>query len=103
MSFPEDGASLFTIDGEIRLKDGTSIQEFTKTGLEFKDCSALDSADFVIFTVGIGNARAEFKKTIGEELRSKLKPIWGLGSSGESKGVWRDTRVDNLWSMMGNL
>jgi len=98
----DDGASQFIIDGKIGLKNGTSIKEFTKTGLKFEDGSVLD-ADLVVFATGIGDARAEFKKIIGEELCSKLRPIWGLDSSGEPKGVWRDIGIENLWSMMGNL
>ena len=98
----DDGASQFIIDGKIGLKNGTSIKEFTKTGLKFEDDSTLD-ADLIVFATGIGDPRVEFKKIIGEELCSKMRPIWGLDSSGEPKGVWRDIGIENLWSMMGNL
>ena len=98
----DDGASQFIIDGKIGLKNGTGIKEFTKTGLKFEDDSTLD-ADLVVFATGIGDPRVEFKKIIGEELCGKMRPIWGLDSSGEPKGVWRDIGVENLWSMMGNL
>ena len=96
------GASQFIIDGKIKLKNGTTIKEFTKTGLKFEDDTTLD-ADLVVFATGLGDAREEYKRLLGDELGGKLKQIWGLDSSGELKGVWRDVGIDNLWSMMGNL
>jgi len=63
--------------------------------LKFEDDSTLD-ADLVVLTTGIGDPRDEYKKIIGEELGSKVKQIWGLDSSGEPKGVWRDIGIDNL-------
>lgn len=98
----DDGASQLIIDGKIGLKNDSTIKEFTKTGLKFEDGSTLE-ADLVVLTTGIGDPRGEYKKIIGEELGSKVKQIWGLDSSGEPKGVWRDIGVDNLWAMMGNF
>lgn len=96
------GASQLIIDGKIGLKNDSLIKEFTKTGLKFEDDSTLD-ADLVVFATGIGDPRDEYKKIIGEELAGKVKQIWGLDSSGEARGAWRDIGVDNLWCMMGNL
>ena len=98
----EVGASQLIIDGKIGLKSDSVIKEFTKTGLKFEDGSTLE-ADLVVFATGIGNARDGYEKILGEELGSKVKQIWGLDSTGELKGVWRDIGVDNLWSMTGSL
>jgi len=96
------GASQLIIDGKIGLKNDSVIKEFTKTGLKFEDDSTLD-ADLVVFATGIGDPRDEYKKIIGEELGSRVKQIWGLDSSGEPNGAWREIGIDNLWCMMGNL
>ena len=96
------GASQLIIDGTIGLKNDSTIKEFTKTGLEFEDGSTLD-ADLVVFATGVGDPRDSYKKILGEELGGKVKQIWGLDSSGEPRGAWRDIGVDNLWCMMGNL
>ncbi|KAF9779781.1 hypothetical protein BJ322DRAFT_1012818 [Thelephora terrestris] len=96
------GASQLIIDGKIGLKNDSVVKEFTKTGLKFEDDSTLE-ANLVVFATGLGDARDGIKKILGEELGGKVKPIWGLDSSGEAKGAWRDIGIDNLWYMMGNL
>lgn len=96
------GASQLIIDGKIGLKNDSVIKEFTKTGLRFENDSTLD-ADIVIFATGVGDFRDGYKKILGEELGGKVKQIWGLDSSGEAKGAWRDIGIDNLWCMMGNF
>jgi hypothetical protein len=90
------------IDGKIGLKNDSAIKEFTKTGLKFENDSTLD-ADVVVFATGLGDSRDGYKQILGEELGSKVKQIWGLDSSGEPKGAWREIGIDNLWCMMGNL
>lgn len=90
------------IDGKIGLKNDSVIKEYTKTGLKFENGSTLD-ADLVVFATGLGDGRDGLRKVLNEELGSKVKPIWGLGSDNEVRGVWRDIGVDNLWCMMGNL
>ena len=39
------------IDGKIKLKGGTPIKRFTKTGFEFEDGSTVD-ADVIMFATG---------------------------------------------------
>ena len=90
------------IDGKIGLKSDSAIKEFTKTGLEFEDGSTLDT-DVVVFATGFGDYRDGFRNILSKDLGSKVKRIWGLDSSGEPRGAWRDIGVDNLWCMMGNL
>ena len=45
------GASQMLIDGKIKLKSGTPIKRFTKTGFEFEDGSTVD-ADVIMFATG---------------------------------------------------
>ena len=90
------------IDGKIGLKSDSAIKEFTKAGLKFEDGSTLDT-DVVVFATGFGDYRDGFRNILSKELGSKVKQIWGLDSSGEPRGAWRDIGVDNLWCMMGNL
>ena len=40
---------------------------------------------------------------MGEELTSRIKPVWDLDEEGELRTAWRDTGVPNFWFMMGNL
>jgi NADH dehydrogenase FAD-containing subunit len=45
------GASQLIIDGKIKLKNDSEIEQFTKTGIKFKNGSELP-ADVVIFATG---------------------------------------------------
>lgn len=42
-------------------------------------------------------------KLLGEELGSKVKPLWGLSPEGELQGLWRDCGVPNLYVVLGNI
>jgi hypothetical protein len=41
------------------------------------------------------------QKIIGDEIRDKCKPIWGLDEEKELRGVARDLGIPHLWVMMG--
>ncbi|KAL1678256.1 hypothetical protein EV122DRAFT_212285 [Schizophyllum commune] len=96
------GASQLIIDGKIKLKSGPQIETFTPNGLKFDDGSELP-ADIVIFATGIGSVRHAIRRVCGEELTSRVKPIWGLDEEGELKGCYRDLGPKGLFAMMGNL
>lgn len=48
-----------------------------------------------------GDARDPIRKIVGDEIADQCKPLWGLDEEKELNGVWRDTGVKNMWSMMG--
>jgi len=96
------GASQLIIDGKIKLKNDSLIERFTNTGIMFQDGSKL-LADVVIFATGYGDPREPMQKIVGDEIKKKCKPIWGLDKEHEIYGVWRDLGIPHLWSMMGNL
>lgn len=96
------GASQMIIDGKIKLKNDSAIERLTKTGIKFQDGSELP-ADVIVCATGFGDARDPIRKIVGDEIINQCKPLWGLDEEAELNGVWRDTGVKNLWSMMGNL
>ncbi|KAI0770913.1 FAD/NAD-P-binding domain-containing protein [Trametes elegans] len=96
------GASQLVIDGKIKLKNDSKIKRYTKTGFEFDDGSKFD-ADVILFATGFTSPASTIKQICGEELGSRVKPIWGLDKEGELRTAWRDTGVPNFWYMMGNL
>ncbi|KAF7334966.1 Flavin-containing monooxygenase [Mycena venus] len=90
------------VDGKIKLKNDSQIEEFTETGLKFENGSEL-AADVVVFATGLGNARDTVRKICGDAVADRCKRIWGLNAEGEVNGAWRDLGVPGLWYMMGNL
>ena len=48
-------------------------------------------------------ATISIKRLVGDELASKVSPIWNLNEEGEQNGAWRWLGVPNLWFMMGML
>jgi NAD(P)H-nitrite reductase large subunit len=51
MSRIDVGASQLVVDGKIKLKNDSSIERFTKTGIKFQNGSELQ-ADVVVFATG---------------------------------------------------
>ncbi|EIW65341.1 FAD/NAD-P-binding domain-containing protein [Trametes versicolor FP-101664 SS1] len=96
------GASQLIIDGKIKLKNDSVIKRYTPTGLEFEDGSTLD-ADVIMFATGFASPVVSLAKIFGEEIASRVKPVWNLNSEGELRTAWRDSGVPNFWFMMGNL
>ncbi|CCM06437.1 uncharacterized protein FIBRA_08699 [Fibroporia radiculosa] len=90
------------IDGQIKLKNDSQIERFTKTGLLFTDGSELD-VDVVLFATGFDGARAAICRLVGEDLGSTMSQIWDLNEEGEAYGAWRYLGVPNFWFMTGNL
>lgn len=96
------GACQKIIDGKIKIKNGTQISGFTKTGLAFEDGSTVD-ADVVLYATGFSDARDPIRKIVSQEVGAQLPPIWGLDAEGELRGTWRELGTPGLWYMMGNL
>jgi len=96
------GASQMIIDGKIKLKSGTNIQEFTKNGLKFEDGSTLD-CDVVLFATGYGDPRQPIRDILGPKLGQQLPQIWGLTEEGEISGCWKELNIPNVWLIMGNF
>ncbi|KAL4247718.1 hypothetical protein ABKN59_008249 [Abortiporus biennis] len=96
------GASQLIIDGKIKLKSGSQIERFTKTGLKFQDGSELE-ADVVLYATGFANAKEPVRQIVGDELSKQIPPIWGLDEEGEVNGCYRELGIPGLWYMMGNL
>ncbi|KAI0770914.1 FAD/NAD-P-binding domain-containing protein [Trametes elegans] len=96
------GASKLIIDGKIKLKNDSVIKRYTKTGFEFEDGSTVD-ADVIMFATGFDSPLLSIAKICGEEVASRVKPVWNLNDEGELRTAWRDTGVSNFWFMMGNL
>ncbi|KAI8969673.1 FAD/NAD-P-binding domain-containing protein [Trametes punicea] len=96
------GASQLIIDGKIKLKNDSKIKRYTKTGFEFENGSTFD-ADVILFATGFASPVLTIQRICGDDVASRITPIWGLDAEGELRTAWRYSGVPNFWFMMGNL
>lgn len=97
----EAGACEQIINGKIKVANGT-IERFTENGVVFSN-GAREQYDLVILATGFSNTIHSVRSIIGDELASRVKPIWGMDEEGELNSAWKDCGVPNLWIMVGTL
>ncbi|KAL4076790.1 hypothetical protein V8B97DRAFT_2022069 [Scleroderma yunnanense] len=98
----DTGACREIINGNIKIKSGSSTRRFVSHGLELEDGTE-QRCDVVIFATGCGELRDSIREICGPDIASKVGPIWGLDDEGEQQGMWRRTGQPHLWIGMGNL
>ena len=89
------------IDGKIKVEQGY-IDHFTE------DKAVLSGGrerefDLVVFATGFTNTIESIRATLGDEIASRVGPIWGVDEEGEAKTAFRESGVPNLWIMVGFL
>ncbi len=105
------GASDLIAKGEIKLKPGVEIKEFTETGIAFEDGQELP-ADVIIHATGYGSMDEMVAHLISDEVAETVGKFWGYGSGirgdpgpweGELRNMWKPTKQEALWFHGGNL
>ena len=81
------GTADLIIKGVVKVKQGTEPDYFTDKGLVFKDGSSLD-ADLVVFATGYEPIKNSIRDIFGEEVSSKVTPVWGLDEEGENRRAY---------------
>lgn len=59
--------------------------------------------DLVVMATGFSNTIDSVRRTLGEDVASRCKPIWGMDEEGELNSAWRNCGVQGLWIMVGTL
>lgn len=105
------GACDLVIDGSIKLKSGSDVDQLTETGVRLKDGTELP-ADLVIYATGFGSMNGWAADLISRDVADKVGKCWGLGSDtpkdpgpweGELRNMWKPTQQEALWFHGGNL
>ena len=81
------GASAHVARGEIKVKSGIPISNFTPDGLKFQDGSELKSDVVVIATGQDHDYRNQVGYIVGKEFAAKLGQFWGLDEEGEVRNA----------------
>jgi len=83
------GTSKRIADGEIQVKSGVKIEEFTEKGLKFEDGEEIE-ADLIVLATGYQrDPRRQAAGIVGDDIAGRLPWGRGLGGEGEIRG---DTR-----------
>ena len=83
------GTSKFIADGDIKVKSGIKIENFTEKGLKFEDGEEVE-ADVVVLATGYQrDPRRQAAGIVGEEIAGKLPWPKGLDEEGEIRGYMR--------------
>jgi putative flavoprotein involved in K+ transport len=105
------GASQLIIDGEIKLKSGSDVEEITEDAVLLKDGTRL-TADVIVYATGYGSMNGWAADLISQDVADKVGKCWGLGSAttkdpgpweGEQRNMWKPTQQEGLWFHGGNL
>lgn len=96
------GASDLIVNGEIKVKHGTTIAGFDGRIVQFADGSASEY-DMVIIAAGYENMQESVRAIMGEEVAEKVGPIWGMDEQGELRNMWKQTGQEGLWIAGGGL
>lgn len=105
------GASELVANGDIKLKSGVEIKQFSDSEVTFSDDSTLP-ADLVVLATGYASMNGWAAQLISQEVADRVGKCWGLGSDtrkdpgpweGELRNMWKPTQQPNLWFHGGNL
>lgn len=97
----EAGACEQIINGKIKMQQGF-IEEFTEDGVILNG-GRKEKFDLVIFATGFSSTNDSVRATLGENIASRVGPVWGIDEEGEYKTAFKETGVKNLWIMCGFL
>uniref|UniRef100_A0A8H7NB44 FAD/NAD(P)-binding domain-containing protein n=1 Tax=Bionectria ochroleuca TaxID=29856 RepID=A0A8H7NB44_BIOOC len=95
------GACEHIINGKIKVEPGY-IESFTEGKVILNGGRERDF-DLVVFATGFTNTIESIRGILGEEIASRVGPIWGIDEEGEAKTAFRESGVKNLWITVGFL
>ena len=96
------GCSDLIVAGQISVKHGAEIAGLAGRTIRFTDGTAMD-ADLIVVATGYQNMSESVRALFGDEVASRVGPVWGLDPEGEVRAMWRRTGQPGLWIMGGSL
>ena len=96
------GCSELIISGDIGLLQYDQIERFCPEGARMKDGS-LHPADVLIMGTGYEPQEVVVKQLLGDEIATKVGPVWGIAEDGEMNNMWRRTAQEGLWFVGGSF
>lgn len=97
------GCSDLIVSGEVGLLQTDDIECFVANGLKMKD-GTVHEADLVITATGYEPPAKEVARLLGDDIREKIGPIWGLDERDrELRNMYKPTAQQGLWFTGGGF
>ena len=88
--------------GEIKLAQFADIESFAGAGVRMKSGETL-TADLIVLATGYKPQEHLVRRLFGEEVTSRVGPIWGFGEGQELRNMYTRTGQPGLWFIAGSL
>jgi cation diffusion facilitator CzcD-associated flavoprotein CzcO len=96
------GCSDLVASGEIALQQFSNIECFVAEGARMKNGATL-AADLIVLATGYKPQEVLVRKLFGDEVASRVGPIWGFGDGQELRNMYTRTPQPGLWFIAGSL
>jgi cation diffusion facilitator CzcD-associated flavoprotein CzcO len=96
------GCSDLVVDREIRLVQFSEIAEFVAEGARMRSGETL-IADLIVLATGYKGQEHLVRKLFGDDVASRVGPIWGFGDEQELRNMFTRTGQPGLWFIAGSF
>ena len=96
------GCSDLVAEGKVALAQFSDIDRFVADGARVRDGSLI-GADLVVLATGYKGQEHLVRKLFGDEIASRVGPIWGFGGGQELRNMFARTPQPGLWFIGGSL
>ena len=96
------GCSDLVAEGKVALAQFSDIDRFVADGARLRDGSLI-GADLVVLATGYKGQEHLVRKLFGDEIASRVGPIWGFGGGEELRNMFARTPQPGLWFIGGSL
>src|SRR6202790_1586942 len=96
------GCSDLVVSGEIALQQFSDIESFVADGARLKG-GGMVAADLIVLATGYKPQEVLVRKLFGDEVASRVGPIWGFGDGQELRNMYTRTPQPGLWFIAGSL
>lgn len=96
------GCSNLIADGAIDVLQYERVDRVVPDGVRVTDGSVV-KADLIVMATGYENQRAMVKQVFGDEVASRVGPVWGYDEGGELRAMYKRTGQPGLWFHAGSM
>jgi cation diffusion facilitator CzcD-associated flavoprotein CzcO len=96
------GCSDLVVRGEIRLRQFSDFESFVPEGVRTKNGEVL-AADLIVLATGYKPQEYLVRQLFGDEIATRVGPIWGFGEGQELRNMYTRTGQPGLWFIAGSL